>query len=153
MMRRFVVAVGLGVGILLVAGHADAQYQYTNDKGVSKVTQYKLDVPAPYRDSAVWIGKTGIGKPASSEEQRRGKQREDAYRRIGEANAQLVPYSKAEAEAKKANAAAAQRAKKAEQRRDAAEAAQANRDRLAEESVRLQREAVDLERQRQWRGR
>ena len=64
----------------------DAQYRYTDDKGVTKVTQYKLDVPAPYRDAAVWIGQTGVGKPALSEEQRRAKQRDDAYRRIGIAN-------------------------------------------------------------------
>jgi hypothetical protein len=81
MTKRFVVAAGLGAGILLVAGHVDAQYRYTDDKGVSKVTQYKLDVPARYRDAAVWIGETGVGKPGLSEEQRRAKQRDDAYRR------------------------------------------------------------------------
>ena len=53
---RFAVAMGLGAGILLVAGQVDAQYQYTDAKGVSKVVQYKLDVPATYRDAAVWIG-------------------------------------------------------------------------------------------------
>ncbi len=74
--------------------------------GVSKVTQYKLDVPAPYRDAAVWIGPIGIGKPALSE-QRQVKQREDAYRRIGEAHARLAaPYKKVEAAAKKPEAAA-----------------------------------------------
>ncbi|HEY7652698.1 MAG TPA: hypothetical protein VIG07_07745 [Methylomirabilota bacterium] len=82
MMKHLVVAAGLGAGILLVAGHVDAQYRYTDDKGVSKVTQYKLDVPARYRDAAVWIGQTGVGKPALSEEQRKAKQRDDAYRRI-----------------------------------------------------------------------
>ncbi|HKW95254.1 MAG TPA: hypothetical protein VJX92_25440 [Methylomirabilota bacterium] len=49
-------------------------------------------MPAPYRDAALWIGPTGVGKPALSEERRRAKQREDAYRRIGERQAQLVPY-------------------------------------------------------------
>lgn len=80
---RFVIAVALSAGIVLVAGQADAQYRYTNDKGVSKVTQYKLDVPAPHRDTAVWIGPTGAGRPGLSEEQRQWKRREDAYRRIG----------------------------------------------------------------------
>jgi hypothetical protein len=86
---RFTVAAGLGAGILLVAGQVHAQYRFTDDKGVSKVTQYKLDVPAQYRDGAVWIGPTGIGKPALSEEQRQTKQRDDAYRRIGEGTARM----------------------------------------------------------------
>ena len=43
---RFAVAAGLGVGILLVAGEAGAQYRYAGADGVSKVVQYKLDVPA-----------------------------------------------------------------------------------------------------------
>jgi hypothetical protein len=95
MMKRLVIAVGLGAASLLGAGQVDAQYRYTDDKGVSKVTQYKLDVPAPYRDAAVWIGQTGVGKPALSEEQRKAKQRDDAYRRTGVANEQLLPYKKA----------------------------------------------------------
>lgn len=90
---RLVIALGLGAAILLHTGPVDAQYRYTDDKGVSKVTQYKLHVPAPYRDAAVWIGPTGIGKPALSEEQRQTKQREDAYRRIGDAHARHVPYT------------------------------------------------------------
>lgn len=73
---RLVIAIGLSAGIVLVAGQVDAQYRYADDKGVSKVAQYKLDVPAPYRDAAVWIGPTGIGKPALSEEQRQVRQRE-----------------------------------------------------------------------------
>jgi len=83
MMKRFAIAAGLAAGTLLFAGPVDAQYRYTDDKGVSKVTQYKLDVPAPYRDKAVWIGQTGVGKPGLSEEQRKAKQRDDAYRRVG----------------------------------------------------------------------
>lgn len=81
-MRRFVIAAAVSAGIVLVAGQADAQYRYTDNKGVSKVTQYKLDVPASQRDAAVWIGPTGIGKPALSEQQRQMKQREaeDLYR-------------------------------------------------------------------------
>lgn len=109
---RVVIAVALSAGIVLVVGQVDAQYRYTNDKGVSKVTQYKLDVPAPYRDAAVWIGPTGIGKPALSEEQRQVKQRDRAYRRIGEAHARLAaPYKKVEAAAKKPEAAADQQHK------------------------------------------
>ena len=79
---------GVGAGIVfvaLVAGPAGAQYRYTDDKGVSKITQYKLHVPAPYRDAAVWIGPTGVGRPGLSEDQRQWKRREDAYRRIGKA--------------------------------------------------------------------
>jgi hypothetical protein len=77
---RLAVAMGLRAGILLVAGQMDAQYQYTDPKGVSKVVQYKLDVPTTYRDAAVWIGPTGIGKPALSEEARQTKRRDDTYR-------------------------------------------------------------------------
>lgn len=90
-MGRLVVAVGISVGILLVAGPVSAQYRYTDDKGVTKTTQYKLDVPAPHRDTAVWVGATGVGKPGLSEEQRKTKLRDDAYRRIGGANQPLVP--------------------------------------------------------------
>jgi len=109
---RFVIAIGLSAGIVLVAGQASAQYRYTDDKGASKVTQYKLHVPDPYRDAAVWIGPTGVGHPGLSEEQRQWRRREYEYRRIGTA-------------------------------------IEARRDRLAEESVRLQRRAMELKRQRQ----
>ena len=115
LVMRVVMAVALGAGIVLVAGPVDAQYRYTDDRGVTKVTQYKLHVPAPYRDAAVWIGPTGVGHPALSEEQRQWKRREHAYRRIGTA-------------------------------------IEARRDRLTEELVRLQRKAVELERQRQLRA-
>ena len=101
---RFVIAMVLSAGIVLVAGQVDAQYRYTDDKGVSKVTQYKLDVPLLYRDAAVWIGPTGIGKPALSEEQRQVRQRDAVYRRLGEAYLRLVPR-KVEAAAKKPEAA------------------------------------------------
>jgi hypothetical protein len=85
---RLAVATGLGAGMLLVAGHVDAQYRYTDAEGASKVTQYKLDVPTAYRDAAVWIGPTGVGKPALSEAARQTKQRDDAYRRIRNADRQ-----------------------------------------------------------------
>jgi len=77
---RFAVATGLGVGILLVAGEAGAQYRYSDADGVSKVVQYKLDVPATYRDTAVWIGPTGVGHPALSDGARETKRRDDLYR-------------------------------------------------------------------------
>jgi hypothetical protein len=75
MMGRFVIAVGLGAAVALVATPADAQYRYTDGKGVTREAQYKVDVPERYRDAAVWIGPTGVGKPGLSEEQRRIKQR------------------------------------------------------------------------------
>ncbi len=94
---RFVIGIVLSAVIVLVAGQVDAQYRYTNDKGVSKVTQYKVDVPAPHRDAAVWIGPTGIGKPALSEEQRQTRHRDAAYRRIGESFVRLAPYKRVKA--------------------------------------------------------
>jgi hypothetical protein len=90
-MRRVVIAVALSAGLVLAAGQVEAQYRYTDDKGVSKTTQYKLDVPSPYRESAVWIGPTGVGKPGLSEEQRQINQRWDIYHRIGGGNPKLVP--------------------------------------------------------------
>ena len=91
-MRLLVLTFGLGAGLLLFCGQADAQYRYADAKGVTKTTQYKVDVPRAHRDAAVWIGPTGIGKPGLSEAARQTKQRDDEYRRIGEASSRLVPY-------------------------------------------------------------
>src|SRR5258705_9809823 len=91
-MTRFAMAVGLGAGLLLWAGQADAQWRYTDDKGASRVTQYKIDVPEPYRDAAEWIGPVGVGKPALSADQVRAAQLSDALRRIGTAEAGLVQF-------------------------------------------------------------
>ncbi len=96
-MKRVAMAVVLGTALLLSGGQADAQWRYTDDKGTTKVTQYKLDVPAPFRDAAVWIGPTGIGNPALSAEQIRVAQLADAVRRIVEAEAGLLQFRNAEA--------------------------------------------------------
>ena len=117
-MRRLVVGWGVGAGTLLVAlvaGPVSAQYRYTDGKGVARTTQYRLDVPAPYRDAAVWIGATGVGIPALSEAARQTKLRDDAIRRIGNSIDRRAPYHEAEA-------AAAEQAKKRQQRKEAAEA-------------------------------
>ena len=90
-MRLLVLTLGLGASLLLLCGQAAAQYRYTDATGVTKTTQYKVDIPTVHRDAAVWIGPTGIGKPALSEEARQTKRREDEYRRIGEASSRLVP--------------------------------------------------------------
>jgi hypothetical protein len=90
-MMRSSIAVGLCAAAVLLAGRAEAQYRYTDDKGVSKTAQYKLDVPARYRESAVWIGPTGVGKPALSQEQNETRQRWDIYRRIGESVSRRAP--------------------------------------------------------------
>src|ERR1700730_17880770 len=74
MLRLLVIALGLGA---VVAVPAAAQYRYTNEKGLTRGAQYKLDVPDPYRDAAVWVGPTGVGKPGLSEEQRKIKERWD----------------------------------------------------------------------------
>lgn len=91
-MERLATVVALGAGLLLLAGPADAQWRYTDDKGASRVTQYKLDVPEPYRDAAEWIGPIGIGKPALSADQIREAQLVDAIRRIVTAEAGLVQF-------------------------------------------------------------
>lgn len=91
-MNRFAMAAGLGAGLLLLAGQADAQWRYTDDKGASRVTQYKLDIPTAYRDAAEWIGPVGIGKPGLSAEQIRAAQRWDAVRRLVAAEAALLQY-------------------------------------------------------------
>src|SRR5258705_1955832 len=80
-MTRFAMAVGLGAGLLLLAGQADAQWRYTDDKGASKGTPYRIDVPAPHRDAAEWIGPVRIGKPALSEEQLRAARHSEALPR------------------------------------------------------------------------
>ena len=91
-MKRLAMAVGLSAGLLVLAGQADAQWRYTDDKGASKVTQYKLDVPTPYRDAAEWIGPIGIGKPALSADQIAAAQRWEAVRRIVAAEAGLLQF-------------------------------------------------------------
>jgi hypothetical protein len=91
-MKRLVMAAGLGAGLLLSIEQVDAQWQYTDDTGASKVTQYKLDVPAPHRDAAVWVGPTGVGNPALSADQVRLAQRWEAVRRLVAAEAELLRY-------------------------------------------------------------
>jgi hypothetical protein len=77
---RFTVGAGVGVSILLVAAEVGAQYRYADGNGVSKVVQYKLDVPADYRDAAIWIGPTGVGRPALSDAARETKRRDEVHR-------------------------------------------------------------------------
>lgn len=98
-MTRLAMAGGLALGLVLLAGHSDAQWRYTDDTGASKVTQYKLDVPAPYRDGAEWIGPIGIGKPGLSADQIRAARRWDAVRRIIAAEAALLQFKTVEAPA------------------------------------------------------
>jgi hypothetical protein len=144
----------VSTGLVFLAGPVAAQYRYTDDKGVSKVTQYKLDVPKDYRDAAAWVGRTGIGKPALSEEARQTKLRDEAYRRIGAADAALVPYRAAEkaqqAEAARVNAVNQAAAKDRAQKQAIQKQEQTERraERRADEALSLQRESVELERQR-----
>lgn len=91
-MNRFAMTLGLGAGLLLLAGHADAQWRYTDDRGVSRVTQYKIDIPTAHRDAAEWIGPVGVGNPSLSEDQIRQAQRWEAIRRIVNAEAGLVQF-------------------------------------------------------------
>jgi hypothetical protein len=100
-MKQLGLAVGLGTSILLLAGQAaEAQYQYTDDKGTAKIVQFKLNVPPLYRDGAIWIGPTGLVEPTElSDAQRTSKRIEDANRRIADADAQLAPYLKVDATA------------------------------------------------------
>jgi hypothetical protein len=89
-MRAFILATLLGAGALLLAGEAEAQYRYVDAKGTSKVTQYKADIPEAQRDAAVWVGPTGIGKPALSTDANAAAAREEAYRRSGIAQAEAI---------------------------------------------------------------
>jgi hypothetical protein len=91
-MGRWGIVMTLGGTVLLLAGQADAQWRYTDDKGTTRVTQYKIDVPSELRDGAEWIGPVGPGKPGLSEDQHRAAQRAEANRRIIAAEAGLVRY-------------------------------------------------------------
>jgi hypothetical protein len=91
-MGRWGIVMTLGGALLLLAGQADAQWRYTDDKGTTRVTQYKVDVPSDFRDGAEWIGPVGPGKPGLSEDQHRAAQRSEANRRIIAAEAGLVRY-------------------------------------------------------------
>lgn len=90
LIRRLVPALGMIAALGLGAAPAQAQWQYTDGGGATKVEQYKLYVPPDRRDAAVWIGPTGIGRPGLSEAQRQARQREEAYRRMGEAQLQRL---------------------------------------------------------------
>jgi hypothetical protein len=93
-MRSLALAIGIA-GLLLAAGPACAQWQYTDAKGTIRVSQYRLYVPADLRDEAVWIGPTGIGKPALSEAQRELRRRDEAYRRIRDSEVwRISPFRK-----------------------------------------------------------
>ena len=91
-MRRWGMVVMLGGALALLAGPADAQWRYTDDKGTSRVTQYKIDIPRDVRDGAEWIGPVGPGRPGLSAGQQEKAQREAANRRIIAAEAGLVHY-------------------------------------------------------------
>jgi len=96
-MKRFAMAATLGTGLLLSAWQVDAQWRYTDDRGTSKVTQYKIDVPASSRDTAEWIGPIGIGNPGLSADQVRAAQLWDAVRRIVAAEAGLLQFKNVQA--------------------------------------------------------
>ena len=91
-MNRFAMAVGLSAGLLVSAGQAVAQWRHTDSNDASRVTQYEIDIPLPYRDAAEWIGPIGIGKPALSADQIAAAQRGDAVRRIVAAEAGLLQF-------------------------------------------------------------
>ncbi len=94
-MRALVLTIGLAAALLPFAGQANAQWKYADDHGVSKVTQYKLNVLTRYRDAAVWVGPIGVGKPGLSEEARQAKRRAEEYSRIGQSEARLWRYQHA----------------------------------------------------------
>jgi hypothetical protein len=94
-MRAFMLGIGLGAALWLFAEPANAQWKYADDTGVTKVTQYKLNMPERYRDSAVWVGPIGVGRPGLSEEARQAKRRADEYTRIGQSQTRLWRYQHA----------------------------------------------------------
>ena len=91
-MKRFAMSLGLGAALLALAGPADAQWRYTDDKGVTRVTQYKIDIPTAHRDAAEWIGPVGVGKPALSAGQALTAKRWEAIERLGIAEAGLIQF-------------------------------------------------------------
>ncbi len=93
MMNRLTVVVGLGS--LLLASPVDAQWKYTDDKGATKLTQYKLDIPQRHRDVAVWAGPTGVGRRGLSEEERQWRQRDGVCRPLGESELARPRYRRA----------------------------------------------------------
>jgi len=46
----------LSAGLLLAAGQAEAEWRYVDDKGRSRTVVLKMDVPAQYANSAVYVG-------------------------------------------------------------------------------------------------
>jgi choline dehydrogenase-like flavoprotein len=89
-MTRIATAAAVAAALLLPAGPAGAQWRYTDDKGASRVTQYKIDVPTPHRDAAEWVGPVGVGRPALSADQIRAARLWDAIQRIIAAEAGLL---------------------------------------------------------------
>src|SRR5258705_11034000 len=65
-MTRFAMAVGLGAGLLLLAGQADAQWRDTDHKGASQGTPDRDDVPPPHPDPAQRVRAAGSGNPRAS---------------------------------------------------------------------------------------
>ena len=45
----------VGAGLLLNVNPTEAEYRYTDDKGKSRTVTLKMDVPAQYRATAVWV--------------------------------------------------------------------------------------------------
>ena len=45
----------VGAGLLLAVGQAEAEWQYTDAKGKARTVMLKMDVPAEYRNTAVYV--------------------------------------------------------------------------------------------------
>jgi hypothetical protein len=64
-MTRLAIFVSVSIGVLWLTGSAEAQWRYTDDKGNSKTVTLKMDVPAQYRNHAVYAGDDRSDTPAT----------------------------------------------------------------------------------------
>lgn len=62
---KIAIAVSVSISILCFTEPLTAQWRYTDDKGNSKTVTLKMDVPAQYRNSAVYVGDQGNGVSSS----------------------------------------------------------------------------------------
>jgi hypothetical protein len=56
-----IVGLIVGAGLLLTVNQADADWQYTDNKGKTRTVTLKMDVPSEYRNTATQVDGSGYG--------------------------------------------------------------------------------------------